>query len=47
LHNLCTAAAIAEKWHNDASREAIDSDEERWEQRRKDFGAQEPATGND
>ena len=33
------AAAIAEKWQHDASREAMDSDEERWEQRREEFGA--------
>lgn len=33
------AAAIAEKWHRDASHEAIESDEEQWEQSREEFGA--------
>ena len=33
------AAAIAEKWLHDASHEAIESDEERWEQCRDHFGA--------
>ena len=40
------AAAIAEKWHRDASHEAIESDEENWERCREEFGAREPATGN-
>ena len=40
------AAAIAEKWHRDASHEANESDEAKWEQSREEFGATEPATGN-
>ena len=35
------AAAIAEKWMHDASREAIESDEEQWERCREEFGAKE------
>jgi hypothetical protein len=35
------AAAIAEKWMHDASREAVGSDEERWERCREEFGAKE------
>jgi hypothetical protein len=33
------AAAIAEKWLHDASHEAVESDEARWEQCRDEFGA--------
>ena len=33
------ATAIAEKWHHDASHEAIESDEECWELWREEFGA--------
>ena len=33
------AAAIAEKWHRNASHEAIESDEEKWERCRAEFGA--------
>jgi hypothetical protein len=40
------ATAIAEKWQHDASHEAIESDEAKWEQSREEFGATEPATGN-
>ncbi|HEY5504002.1 MAG TPA: hypothetical protein VIK28_02500 [Sedimentisphaerales bacterium] len=40
------ADAIAEKWMNDASHEAVESDEERWERCREEFGAREPTTGN-
>jgi hypothetical protein len=32
------AAAIAEKWHRDASHEAIESDEEQWERCREEYG---------
>ncbi|MFZ0828203.1 MAG: hypothetical protein WAO02_12340 [Verrucomicrobiia bacterium] len=32
------AADIAEKWLHDVKLEALDSDEERWEQRREEFG---------
>jgi len=35
------AAAIAEKWHHDASHLAIESDEEQWKQCREEFGANE------
>jgi hypothetical protein len=35
------AAAIAEKWFNDARREAVESDEEMWERCRQEFGAKE------
>ena len=40
------ATAIAEKWLHDASREAVETDEEQWERCREEFGAREPATGN-
>jgi hypothetical protein len=40
------AAAIAAKWMHDAKREAVGSDEERWERFREEFGASKPATGN-
>jgi hypothetical protein len=40
------AAAIAEKWQHDASHEAIESDEERWEPSREEFGAIGSAIGN-
>jgi hypothetical protein len=40
------AAAIAAKWQHDASHEAIESDEERWEQSREEFGAIGSAIGN-
>ena len=33
------AAAIAEKWQHDASREAVETDEEQWERCREEFGA--------
>jgi hypothetical protein len=33
------AAAIAEKWFNDARREAVEYDEDMWEQCRQEFGA--------
>ena len=33
------AAAIAQKWQHDASREANESDEEKWERCREEFGA--------
>jgi len=35
------AAAIAKKWQHDASREAVESDEEQWEQCREEFGARD------
>jgi hypothetical protein len=35
------AAAIAEKWMHDAKREAVGSDEERWERFREEFGVKE------
>ena len=35
------AAAIAEKWMRDASREAIESNEEQWERCQEEFGAKE------
>jgi hypothetical protein len=40
------AAAIAEKWHRDASHEANESDEAKWERCREEFGARESALGN-
>jgi len=40
------AADIAEKWLHDASHEAIESDAERWEQCRVEFGAIGSAIGN-
>ena len=40
------AAAIAAKWMHEAKREAVGSDEERWERFREEFGASTPATGN-
>jgi len=40
------AAAIAEKWQHDASREAVETDEEQWERCREEFGAIGSATGN-
>jgi len=33
------AANIAEKWWHDVKLEALESDAERWEQRRQEFGA--------
>ena len=33
------AATIAQKWQSDASREAVESDEEQWERCREEFGA--------
>jgi hypothetical protein len=35
------AAAVAEKWMHDASREAVGSDEERWERCREELLAKE------
>jgi hypothetical protein len=33
------AAAIAQKWQHNASREAVETDEEQWERCREEFGA--------
>jgi hypothetical protein len=37
------AADLAEKWLHDVRLEALDSDEERWEQYREEYGAQDLA----
>ena len=39
------AASIAEKWLHDVKLEALESDAERWAQRREESGAPEPANG--
>jgi len=40
------AAAITQKWQHDASREAVETDEEQWERCREEFGEIGSATGN-
>ena len=39
------AVDLAEKWLHDVKLEALESDAERWEQHREEFGAPEPANG--